>query len=345
MNVLDETYFKFSGRIYKKNNHAFLGYTNSSVTFYVKSTSTPANVHLVLSTKDNGEVNEARLRVYVDDVENDSLLILNKEVQTLPLIQLEDTLIHKITIVKITEAAMSYACIEDILLKNTMLIPLPETEDKRLKVEFIGDSITCGYGVLGQPESEYHIREEDGEKTYAYFLSKDLDLNARYLCVSGYGVYLSYDAILENVLPNVYPYTNFFLSKDQLIDPTEFVPDLIVINLGTNDSGHFEKEGVKEEFLHAYQEFLLQLKEFYPSVKILCICGTLCQNVFPYINEAVTTLTKEGISDLYSFELPYHDVASDSMASFHPSIQTHKKDAIRLSSIIKGLFKEYYPMT
>lgn len=344
MNVLDEKYFKFSGRIYKKNNHAYLGFTNSSVTFYVQSTSTPATVHLVVSTKHNGEVNEARLRVYVDDVENDSLLILNKEIQMLPLIHLKDDRIHKVTIVKITEAAMSYACIEDLLLKNAIVLPIPKKEDHRLKVEFIGDSITCGYGVLGEPESEYHIREQDGEKTYGYFLSQELDLNARYLCVSGYGVYLSYDSILENVLPKVYPYTNFFLSKEEAQEPTEFVPDLIVINLGTNDSGHLEEEGVKEQFIRAYQEFLLQLKAFYPKVKILCICGTLCQNAFPYINEAVTTLTEEGVSELYSFELPYHDVASDSMASFHPSIQTHQKDAMRLSTIIKGLFKEYYYM-
>lgn len=338
INVINPKYFKYEGRTLYKEASAILGWTNSSVTFYVKGSSAQTTVFSHIETKNNGEENEARLKVYLDDKEQEeNLLVLHNEDSEYTLAAFDDEETHKITIIKITEAAMSYAKINGITVTGGEILPLPMQEDNRLKVEFIGDSITCGYGVYGEPESEYHIREEDGMVTYAAYAAKALDLNARYTAVSGYGMYIKYDGDFTGILPRVYPYTNYFADEHEKYNFNEFIPDLFVINLGTNDSGHLDKPGISEGFINHYVAFLHFLKSYAPKSKILCICGSLCTNAFDYIEQAVTIAKSQGITDLNTLLLPFHDVETDGKASNHPSIKTHEKDGIRLVNKIKEL--------
>lgn len=337
INVTNQNYFKYEGRILYKGTSAIIGWTNSSVAFYVKGSGTPTEIKARIGTKNNGEENEARLKVYLDDSEKEeSILVLHDEDAIYSLATITDDKVHKVTIIKITEAAMSYAKLDEILT-DLEILPLPKAEDTRLKIEFIGDSITCGYGVYGEPESEYHIREEDGMVTYAALTAKELNLNARYTAVSGYGMYIKYDGDLTGILPRVYPYTNFFADETEKYDFNEFIPDIFVINLGTNDSGHLEKQEVREGFIKNYVDFLTFLKSYAPNSKILCICGTLCTNAFTYIQQAADIAKEKGLTNIYTYELPYHNVEEDGKASNHPSIKTHEKDSIRLVEKIREI--------
>lgn len=340
--ILNEHYFRYYGRILKKDSIAYLGYTNSQTDFYVKgSANDTCTVTAVIGTKLNGEVNDARLRVYLDDVLiTREPIVLDQELNTYTLVTIKDNLVHKVSLIKITEAAMSYAALHSINVENGELLPFPEKEDKRIKAEFIGDSITCGYGVHGAPESEYHIREEDGMAAYSYLTAKELNLNARYFSVSGYGVYCEYTGNTENVVPRVYNYTNWWVDPDIKYDFSEFIPELIVINLGTNDSGHLCKKGIPEKFVASYTAYLKALRSHYPEAKILCICGTLCTEAFEYIQKACDIVTADGMKDIYTMELPYHDVEHDGKASEHPSAVTHQKDADRLVQKIKEIMPE-----
>lgn len=339
IDLLDSNYFNFTGRIIKKDNSAYLGFTNSKVEFYVQGDNKEKTIiTATIGTKINGDENNARLKVLIDDILiPEFIIVLDQEKDTYQLPIINDSQVHKITIIKITEAAMSYAQLLDISVEHGNIIPYQYTEDNRLKVEFIGDSITCGYGVYGEPNSEYNISEEDGMVTYAALTAEKLNLNARYFSVSGFGVYLKYDGDLNGVIPKVYPYTNYFVDDTLAFDFSEFIPDLYVINLGTNDSGHLGDESIRTKFVNSYVDFLRLLKEKSPKAKVLCIIGTLCTNVYPSIIEAVKLAENTGLSDLYTMELPYHNVELDGMASGHPSLITHKKDAILLTNKIKEI--------
>lgn len=338
IHVTDQNYFKYEGRTLYKETSAILGWTNASVSFYVKGTKTPTIISARIGTRNNGEENEARLKVYLDDSDKEeNLLILHDEDSVYTIASFSDEVLHKVTIIKITEAAMSYAKIDEITVTNGEIVPFPKVEDNRLKIEFIGDSITCGYGVYGEPESEYHIREEDGMVTYASYAAKALDLNARYTAVSGFGMYIRYDGDLEGTLPKVYPYTNYFADENEKYNLNEFVPDLFVINLGTNDSGHLDRPEIQEGFLKNYVDFLHFLKSYAPGSKILCICGSLCTNAFAYVEQAAHIAETEGLTDIFTLELPFHNVEQDGKASNHPSIKTHEKDGIRLVQKLKEI--------
>lgn len=339
VSVLDKNYFRYSGRILEKDNSAYLGFTNSKVEFFMKGNSSKnCGVAAHIETKQNGEENEARLKVFIDESDVPAaILILHEESKDYLIFTFDDNEIHKITIIKITEAAMSYAKLTSVTISEGELISLPPLEEKKLKVEFIGDSITCGYGVYGDPESEYHIKDEDGMVTYAALAANVLDLDARYTCVSGYGMYIKYDGDLEGTLPKIYPYTNFFVDEKEKYDFSEFIPDLFVINLGTNDCNHLNKEEVQKGFVSTYVDFLKLLKSYAPKSKILCVCGTLCTSAFNYIDSAVKLAKESGLTDLYSYEFPFMDIEKDGIASGHPSLITHRKDAQRLVVKIKEI--------
>lgn len=342
IHIFDKNYYRYYGRILTKNERVYLGYTNSSVEFYVQGEENQVTrVSAEIGCNADAPQNYARLRVYIDDaLYSTTPIVLNQPVGTYDIASFSDEGIHKISIVKITEAQMSHAELRSFSFQNGELIPLPSVPDNRPKVEFIGDSITCGYGILGAPHSEFDLAEEDGELCYAALAAKELSLNARYTAISGYGVYCEYTGNVKGTLPYVYPLVNPFVDPEAQYDFQDFTPQLVVINLGTNDSRFMGDPSIQEKFVICYIDFLKLIRSHYPDCKILCICGTLCTESYPYVEKACELIAKEGYQDIYAMELPYHNVEEDGLASDHPSAVTHAKDAKRLVAKIKEIMPE-----
>ena len=81
----------------------------------------------------------------------------------------------------------------------------------------------------------------------------------------------------------------------------DFVPDLIVINFGTNDSFYFytiDQSKVAAEievFVQKYEDFLAQLRSIYPKTEILCTYGTMGQYIVGDIDRAVNNYTSKAV--------------------------------------------------
>lgn len=322
---MNKEHLQFEGRILEKEGIFYLSYTNSSVSFLARGSA----VYMEFVTEQREEVNFAGLRVYVDGRPAGEV-VLDAPRKLYKICDLPDREPHRIKVIKITEAAMSQAGLCSIRVEEGEIIKEAPVPDQRVKAEFIGDSITCGYGVHGAPESEYNLREEDGECSYAAFMAREMNWNARYISASGYGMLVEYTGNPENNVPKLYPYINWFVDRERKIMPEEFEPAFIIVNLGTNDSGFLSDKRMQEDFVAAYANFLQLLKDFHPDAKIICVLGTLCTNAFDFVKEAVLRVRGEGLKDIYALNLPYHDVEKDGMASSHPSVATHKKDAERI---------------
>ncbi len=333
-NFMDEELFDFEGRILKDENMVYLGFTNSKVSFFCKG----KKLRCLMRSNITEDVNMAGLSVYIDDkVIDRETLVVDKSEAWYDICQLPDDEVHMVTILKLTEAAMSYVALVELDIVDGELVKGQFPSKPELKLEFIGDSITCGYGVLGEPESEYTLREENGLLTYGQIATEILGARARFFSVSGYGAYIDYEGNVEGNVPRLYPYINWFADKEMLYDYKEYIPDVVVINLGTNDSGHMHKNWVQEGFIKSYSNFITRLKEIYPNTKILCICGTLCDIMFEWIEKAICICEEKGIKDIYMRRLPYHNVEEDGMASQHPSIITHQKDGKRVADFIREI--------
>ena len=87
-------------------------------------------------------------------------------------------------------------------------------KEREFKIEFVGDSITCGYGV-DDPVKEHHFKTstEDATKTYAFKTAQALNADWSFVSVSGWGIISGYTGDAKknanSVIPRVYDKLGF----------------------------------------------------------------------------------------------------------------------------------------
>ncbi|URJ59340.3 SGNH/GDSL hydrolase family protein [Paenibacillus polymyxa] len=123
------------------------------------------------------------------------------------------------------------------------LLPVP---DKPLKVEFIGDSITSGEGTIGaKDETDWVPMLFTALRNYTAITAEALDADYRVFSQSGWGVLTGWDNNPDTNIPAYYEQVcgvltgerNEALGAFSDHDFTSWQPDVVVVNLGTNDGG------------------------------------------------------------------------------------------------------------
>lgn len=252
-----------------------------------------------------------------------------------------------IRIVKLSESAFSKIGIAGLSADGE----LRPTKQPARKMEFIGDSITCGFGIEGKSADErFSTRTENPCKTYAALTAEHFGAEYDLISWSSIGVYSSScpedaDKPADGwIMPMLYDYTdigidNILGSEPVLWDFNSFVPDVIVINLGTNDSS-FTKDIPERtaDFKKAYAEFLRHIREKNPGSYIICTLGmmggALGGKLFPAVDEAVREINDEKI---FSLELDEQLAADGTGCENHPNTVTHRKAAQKLIKKIESI--------
>lgn len=121
-------------------------------------------------------------------------------------------------------------------------------EDAGLKIEFIGDSITSAEGCVGaKEETEWIASLFSHVNSYPYFVGKKLNADINVISQSGWGIYSSWDCNIDCAIPKHYEKI-YSLSQSEYFEKNgyntswqfeKWQPDVIIINLGTNDDGAF----------------------------------------------------------------------------------------------------------
>ena len=138
----------------------------------------------------------------------------------------------------------------------------------------------------------------------------------------------------------------YYELQSTLWDPNEFVPDLIVINLGTNDSFYFytiAPENVAPEtevFVQKYEDFLAQLRAIYPNTEILCTYGAMGQYIVSDIERAVNNyINKTGDSHVHYYWFNEQNYEKNGYgADTHPNAQSQRDSANELIEEIEKLY-------
>lgn len=242
-------------------------------------------------------------------------------------------------------------------------------EDKKMKIEFIGDSITSGEGTIGAKEEEDWISMWfTSINNYAVITSKELDADFRIISQSGWGVLSSWDNNPNAALPKYYEKVcsvingqrNKELGAYEENDFEDWQPDVIVVNLGTNDGGAFnspefrdEKTGetfkqrlnedgsYNEEDINKFEEavvkFLYKLRKYNKDSKILWVYGMLGIPMMPYIYRAVDTYKKESKDTKVSIAHLTNTTDETVGSRSHPGVLNHNIAAKELVEVIKNL--------
>jgi lysophospholipase L1-like esterase len=229
-----------------------------------------------------------------------------------------------------------------VLDEGARLLPPPPLPERR--IEFIGNSITCGYGnesIVANDPFEYET--ENHYITYAQQTARALQAQAYVVARSGIGVYRSYggpkEGTPENVMTTEYEYTNLYDHSEQW-DFSRYQPHVVCINLGTNDlsTNNYDVRRLKA----AYQKFLRQVRGHYPEAKIVYLCGSMLNGkeldiAKKTLDDVVAEAKRKGDSQVYRFDFTPQTGSLGFGASWHPSQEQHRKMAAELTSYLRQL--------
>jgi lysophospholipase L1-like esterase len=212
-------------------------------------------------------------------------------------------------------------------------------------IEMIGDSITCGYGVLGPDESSCFSASTESE-SHAWGQLAALQLGAAHTAIaySGKGVIRNNGGDTNELMPVLFERALTEEAADW--DFTSYTPDVVVVNLGTND---FAQGDPGQAFVTGYTQFLAQIRGHYPQAYILVAQSPMISDDFPqgamqrtnangYFTAVVAARHAAGDARVDTLELDEQDGGNDKFGcDYHPSAVTQQKMAQKLVTKIHAI--------
>ena len=236
---------------------------------------------------------------------------------------------HTLIITKNTESNIGY--LEFIGLRCVALLPLPAKPIR--KMEFIGNSITCG---TGSDQSEipcgtgaWHD-QHNAWLSYGAITARSLVAQYHLSSVSGIGLMHSC-CNMDIVMPTVF--NKIEMRGDSLPwDFKNYQADLVTICLGQND-------GIQDFniFCNNYSSFILQLRGHYPNAMFVCVTSPMADaTLAAFMKKSLTAIVKKANAAgdnkviSYFFSKQYHNGCDG-----HPDLADHAQIATELTTFIK----------
>jgi len=151
-------------------------------------------------------------------------------------------------------------------------------------------------------------------------------------------MYRNYEGATTDVMPDRYPRT-LPERATSTWDFSKFVPDAVVINLGTND---FAKGDPGAPFQAAYLKFVSDLRGHYPAARFFLALGTMLSaddyaKASTYLKAVIAARATAGDTNLTLLEFGIQDGNADGLGcDYHPSLKTHQKMADKLQAALKA---------
>ena len=231
--------------------------------------------------------------------------------------------LHNIKILKQNEALNNCTAIKSITLEGEVSDNKPQ--DKELYIECLGDSIFSGYGVL-RSDRGGHSDDTSGLYAYGYLTAQKFGADCSLMSVSGIAFAKGFTTF---TMPQIYKYTSYLRSQTKEYS-FERIPDLVLLNLGSNDV--FNKAPL-EDFKEGVRNLVNQIQERYgKDIKIVVSSGLMGDGNISYIAEVFAEFGGEA-AGLYTYsELP-NDTSG---GGAHPSKAGQAEAAERISRFISS---------
>lgn len=202
------------------------------------------------------------------------------------------------------------------------LLAAPALPERRML--FIGDSITCGFGNLTKGVLPRFLTcEQDGSKTFAAMTAAHFQAQAHFVCISGRGIARNCDNCQAPLIPEFFNQTT--ISNPTSWDHTQYQPDLIVVNAGTNDTAGEESPVDPAVFKASLKAFATSLLETYPNAKLLWCYGMMATDMTDTIREVI-----ESLDDSRAMFMPFRSAGefeNECGGCWHPNVRAHYRCA------------------
>ncbi len=193
-------------------------------------------------------------------------------------------------------------------------------QTSRKLIEFVGDSITCGCGLVDPSLADY-----DASKTYAYKLATSLGCDYSMIAEGGIGVSASTDWHNGNTSGTIYGTAGYYRDPAVTYTATRKA-DLIVVNLNTNDNGRATNA---TEYKNDARALINQIRAMHgQNVKIVWVVGHMINSTAD-VNVWLSEVIAE-FSGIYTLTVEKNTSGGGS----HPSQSSHNAVALALENFI-----------
>jgi lysophospholipase L1-like esterase len=239
---------------------------------------------------------------------------------------------HTVTLCKRTEA-WSILGFGGFTLPSGATALKPTARPDR-RIEVYGDSITCGYGNEAASAAE-HFSAATANAWLAYGSVAARTLGAEPSLIAVSGIKLAGD----NALPP---------RHDDILRPWDggtpkadwsaWVPQVVVINLGTNDFGG----GIPDEhaWCDAMRAFVTTLRGHYHDAHVYLATGPMLtgdalETLKRWLDGIAADAAKAGDARIHRIDFPPQRQEDGFGADWHPSVKTHQRMAELLAEAVR----------
>lgn len=251
--------------------------------------------------------------------------------------------VHTLALSKATEGQNGHNRL--VSVSGAEILPADPRPERR--IEYIGDSITAGFGA--DPEPVACGAGTWFDPTHAWIaygprLARRLGAQWMLSAVSGMGMHRNWNS-LSPVMPDVYD--DVYLEYDADVTPWDFgryAPDLVVVALGTNDFSAGDGETPREDldgaaFVADYTAFLARVRANYPEAQILLLNspvfeGEQKETLAGYLQEVADRRAEAGDAEVATFTYDGRYVAG---CDGHPGSAEHAAMADELEPVVRDL--------
>ena len=240
--------------------------------------------------------------------------------------------VHDIALYKRTEARVGEAVFLGFEGSASMMPPLPPSTRR---IEFVGDSITTGYGNEGPGvDCTFNPAQQNEYTTYAAIAARRLGAEHVNVAWSGktIGEMTEY---WERTLP---------ARAESKWDHQSWVPQIVVLNIGTNDFAI--RDPGEARFVRMYIALFLRVRAAYPNALIVCALGPMLSDGYPpgrrnrtlakrYMQATMAKLKAAGQTHFEYLDFLEQRESDGLGCGYHPGRTTHALMAERLAAFVK----------
>lgn len=251
---------------------------------------------------------------------------------------------HLLEIRKRTEPVAGTVTFRGIDLEGSPLDPHPERSPSLL---FLGDSLTCGYGVLAPDGTDgFEAATEDVFRSFAGIASGALGARFQASAWSGKGLVENFDRTTTETIPSLWRRSDPSDPESDLEAPPR--PDLVLVNLGTNDVFHRDPDWTL--FEDRAVALARDLRRSFPGVPVAWLDGPALTDTalrdsrgrprplltrIRVVLDAIAAKTAEEGPSL-RFSLPPCDPAEPHGADHHPGLERHRLAGTDLAAFLRS---------
>jgi lysophospholipase L1-like esterase len=243
---------------------------------------------------------------------------------------------HTVELYRQTEGLLGVSQLVGLTVDGGALMD-PPPGPARL-IEVVGDSISCGYGILGTPADADCYPTESHWDAYPSLMARALGAEVSTVAASGRGVIRNYDGGTADTMPMIYD--RILANRPAPAWDFRVRAQAVVINLGTNDIGN-DKGDPGVAFHDTYKTLVESIRARYRRAFILCTIGPVTSAgeaalIAGYIRRVVAARTAAGDALVELFDQILPQTPDKFACACHPNVAENAIMASQLADRLRA---------